>query len=540
MMDDFKYFYSSIRNNYKGIIIVAPIDFTNEQLTELSDYDVKISIVSSESVLSFTKIETTGRWVQWAKPSIIKEISDRHSVRRILWLDVDIVILKRLDEIFEYIDSKVLMTKDNFAPKTCLNLQGLYENQNDEVPINSGVVGLILERDVDLLDNWILKTKKATDDDIKCKISLYDQGCLIWAVNELRLNHFVIDRIEWNHPAKKNIYEDSIPTKWIHDIDSINSGILGEIELDNRNATIVHFAGKPQLSHLTKLDNNTAVGYINNKFGHRTQSKLFCVGLERCGTHTIAEIVRRSARNPCWVRHELYPSLSKEAFLKHNSNNYKTKDFVHKIRLYNRTDTKLICESNHRLGFFIEDIHKNVPNAKFVFMLRNPIDLIRSRLLNFSTWPGYADILPEFYLKDISNLSKHFTNGSPYQNRYRISPKTKYDDIVKLHIFEITETIEIIMSQLKQINNNNYEIIWLENIDRDIMKLNKLIPGEIYWKDVDNIKKDRFGSCMNLHSNDTKEWVDNIIDANSSLILDEFYDTIFKHDIEINSAGIMM
>lgn len=539
-MDDFKYFHNSIINNYEGTIIVVPINFTDDQLTELSDYKVKISIASSESVLSFAEIETTDRWVQWAKPSIIKEISNRYSVRKVLWLDVDIVVLKRLDEILEYIDSKTLMTKDNFAPKTCLNAPKLYENQDDEVPINSGVVGLILERDANLLDNWILKTKKAIDDNVKRKISLYDQGCLIWAVNELNLNHLVIDKKEWNYPAKKNIYEDSIPTKWIHDIDSINSGIFGEIELDNRNATIVHFAGKPQLNHLTKLDNSIVIGYIANKFGKNTQSKLFCVGLERCGTHTIAEVIRRSARNPCWVRHELYPSLSKEAFLKYNSNNYKTKDFSHKIRLYNRIDTKLICESNHRLGFFIEDIHRNVSNAKFLFMLRNPISLVRSRLLNFSTWPSYANILPEFYLKDISNLSKHFTNGSPYQNRYRISPKTKYDDIIRLHMFEITETIEVIMSQLRQINSNNYEIIWLENLSRDMIKLDKLIPGEIYWKDADKIKETKFGSCMNLHSNETKEWVDRIIDTNSDFILDKFYDTVTKHNIEIISTGMMV
>lgn len=73
-----------------------------------------------------------------------------------------------------------------------------------------------------------------------------------------------------------------------------------------------------------------------------------------------------------------------------------------------------------------------------------------------------------------------------------------------------------------------------------MIKLDKLIPGEIYWKDADKIKETKFGSCMNLHSNETKEWVDRIIDTNSDFILDKFYDTVTKHNIEIISTGMMV
>lgn len=541
MVTDFRYFYDSIRRHYNGKIIVVPIDFDIVELDRLRSNDIITFDVSDQSVYRFKELEPTERWVQWAKPSIIKKIADEYELDIVLWLDADVIILKSLEPILEYIKTDILLIKDRFAPKSCLNVSKLYDGQESEVPINSGVFGFMPKRDSHIIDMWIDKTLIVLNNtDLKYKISLYDQGCLIWAINELKLNEKVINKKEWNYPAKKNVYDDSKPLKWIHEIDKINSCVIGEIGLDNQNATIAHFAGIPQLRHLLDVNNKSTVGYIRNRFGDNSQSRLFCVGLERCGTHTIAEIIRRSAHNPCWVKHELYPSMSKEAYLKYNNKNYKTKEFVDRMKLYNRIDTKLVCESNHRLGFMIEDIYNNVTNAKFILLLRDPVRLIKSRLLNFSMWPKYSNMLPTEYINDLSNLSKHFNGGSADQNIYRITPNSWTGNIIELHLFEITETIRVVMDQLKSINKNNYEIIWLENINNDLTKIERLIPNEIYWHNANRIKSTKFGACMNLHSKETEAWVDSIIDDNTDLILDRFYDTILKYNIGFNSADIMM
>lgn len=553
MWDDYLVFYDSIRMLSNIRIIVVCVELKNDHVEYLKQQINVTPIIINQS--EFDDYKAMGaHWRQWHKPIYINKCIDDISPDYILWIDVDAVILKPLDPIFKSMSKQFFATQDYFAPETTLNDQKLYEKYNcpvddiakEKISLNSGVVGLDVKRDKYILDKWCEKIEILHgDEEGREWTKLFDQGALLWALRELDLLHLIQPVIEFNYPAIKNPYELVTPSKnndkadyiWPDENTQIGGDIINNIKIDNPDAIIAHYAGLPKISHLCKIDHDYSLTYINHKRGAASRrQRLFCVGLERCGTHTIAEMVRKSSIVENWVRHEHRPCLAKEALMKFQGDDYKTDEFKSRMELYRRQDCMLICESNHRLGFFIDDINEATDGqAKFILMIRNPIDLIKSRLCNFTMWPDYIDNYPGFYQFDYFELQHTFGSGSVDQNEYRIvHPEYLDSEIIDLHLWEISETLNYILDSLNKLSRDRYQIILLDSIQTSYTQILKLTNNTMLnHKKLKSLSKIAFGKHLDFKREQTTQWIDEYTSQHRNKIFNTICEIFRKYRVQL-------
>lgn len=547
---DFLVCYDSIRRVYDGPFYVAPLDFDDEYREKLEALDVDI-IEFSFPEIDQMKMVFEDRWVQWSKPYIIRRMIDVANKPKCLWLDVDLVVLKSLDPLFEEIDKDFLVINDYFAPKACLNDEELYTYHpapipecQKEVSINSGVVGIKMPRDNYILDQWLVNTKKVEDNQNLMKyIRLYDQGVLLWTMRELK----IIDKSQpyslWNHQAKRNCYEyctksmmENEPNfRWpVPKIPRMGGDIIDEVKVDNPGVTIAHFAGIPKLSNLCEVNHPRTVRHAQLKFQGHSRARVFCVGMERCGTHTISEMFRRSVMHESWIRHEFAPVLAKEVELKWNGQKYWTGALTERMKLYNRQDAFVVSETNHRLGFLIPEIASEVKDSKFLMMLRSPVDLLLSRMRNYSIWARDIGKLPQIYLNGLEAVGKTFEHGSGDQNIFRIKPRDTPDfadwPLAKKHCWEVLTTMRQILTDLKKLPNDRYSIIWIEGLESFTNEIDKLMPGRISWPVARKWMGTRFGSSLKP-SGEIEDWIQQQIEPEISWYVDEFIGLMRDFDV---------
>lgn len=545
--DDFIVCYDSIRRVSNIPIYVIPLEFDNEHESKSKNLDIK-TLKFNELSIKRMKKHFKDRWVQWCKPYIIKSIMTEIQEEYVLWLDVDLVVTDQIDPIFNKIVEDFVVVGDYFAPETCLNDKRLYKEQGIsidedklEVALNSGVVGLHSHRDNYIVDLWINNTEKIIDNnDAKEYIALYDQGVLLWAMHELNITNKILQYDKWNARAKRNCYEYSTKSnplsvkpnfKWpTPDMPKMGGDVIDEIKLDNPGTIISHFAGYPKLSQLCKINNEFSKAYIAHQKRNCARDRLFCVGLERSGTHTIAEAIRRSAINESWVRHEFAPVLAKEANLKFSGQDYWTQDLSERMIIYNRSDTLMLCESNHRLAFFIPEIADEVHDAKFILTLREPLSLLRSRLRNYCVWGEYVCTYDETYTNGLRTILPLFTNGSSEQNNYRITDGV-IRPFIEMHVWEIITTMKLILDNLSKLESSNIAIVWLENFGNDPDQILKLAPKGIDPINFKQCMKMQFGQSLTL-SKDVDNWINEQVRNCNSNYIDEFISILRDYNIK--------
>jgi hypothetical protein len=537
--DDFELFYKSLRNHSKVPLIVFPVEYDSPPSLPDDIYCINLTEAELKAFRNIGK-----RWVQWFKPSLIRKAIKRCKLKTVIWLDSDIVILDNIRPLFDKTLETFLIMADNFAPQDCLNDDRLYEEYPSEVTeeeskiaLNSGVVGFHMPRDEEILLAWEEKTNTVARNNHLVKyISLYDQGTLLWAMRDLKILGKVIEQPAWNHNAKRNIYDNTATYKWpIPNIPRMGGDLFEEVKFDNPNVIVAHYAGLPKLTHLQQKDAKETQQFRLNKYRNATPVRLFGIGLERAGTHTLAEILRRCCRVECWVRHEHPPTLSEQAFSKWAGKEYNEDIVGQRLELYSRRDTQLLAEVNHRLGFFIPEIKKRLPESKFVLLLRNPLDLVRSRLANFSGWSNELYKFPGFYQFDVYEMHKSFRDGSIDQNKYRLRPLIASWELdpIKMHVWEIVETLTFLLKDLQQIPKEDYEIIWVEQLRESIHDLSGIIPKNyLYWGKATKWAGVKFGESMKKSDKST-QWIDEQIEQNSDFILTNVMKVLNEYDVQV-------
>lgn len=547
---DFVVCYDSIKRVTGIPIYVAPLEFDQEHRAMLKELDVEI-IEFAEPEIKQMKLDFEERWVQWSKAYLIRRMIEIARKELVLWLDVDLVVLDSLDPIFERMEEDFVVINDYFAPKACLNDEELYKIHPAPIPecqkesaINSGVLGFKLPRDEYILDSWLANTKKVIDNpNLQKFIRLYDQGVLLWTMRDLKIIDKALPYSLWNHKAKRNCYEystksakDSVPPnfRWPEPkIPRMGGDIIDEVQLDNPGVTIAHFAGLPKLWQLTEVDHPKTKLYASQKFEGKERSRVFCVGLERCGTHTIAEAIRRSVICESWVRHEFDPVLAREVELKMTGQKYWTPTLSDRMKLYNRRDTFVVCESNHRLGFFVPELASEVTGSRFLLLLRDPISLLRSRFRNYSFWARHIERFPEDYTDGFQSVADRFDNGSVDQNSYRIRPMDggfEQMEPAQMHAWEIITTLRYTLNDLKQIDPAYYSITWIENVHNKPETVERLMPGKMDMLKFNKWVRTRFG--MSFHTNKkVNDWIEDQINKYSSEYVDQFLDILREYDI---------
>lgn len=534
--------YESLRRFHTILLTVIDVGLEPDQLHILSQQTNVITHIVPDNLYNYRNIN---RWMQWCKPMLILDVIHRHQIDFALWIDADTVITQELDPLLDATTQNFFVVADYFSPLMCQNDQQLYTEcpapvsaEHHKTVINSGVIGIALPRDRSILDKWIENTQLIYDKPhLQQHVAFYDQGILLLSLRQLQmLNHVVHDR-RWNYPAKRNIYKPHAQRL------TDTGNVIDEVILDNQDAIIVHYAGCPKLSELGKYNSPATIKYLRASCSGMPQQRVFCVGLERCGTRTIAEILRRGIRYSSWINYELQPTLSYEAWRKHNGMPYQTDSFKQRLASYGRSDTLFVCESNHRLGFFITDIYDRYPDAKFIIMLRDPLSLIRSRLLNFCTWPNMFTEYPGFYQLDIGSPQNSMSNSE--QNQYRIQPN-RYMPIIDMHMWEIAITTTKIFDQLRDIPADQQLIIWADKLPNSVMHLMLFIADATQRLPVcipdktamQAAAQRRFNATPTTARLATIAWADQLIAENANRIIDNYRNVLETYNLRLPMISI--
>lgn len=578
LMPEFCIFYESLLRVNAPTVYVIPLNFTPSQMEQLTSYEKIQTIGLPDGQIDIWQSSFGDHWPQYIKPYLIQTAIDHLSLSEeylLLWLDVDTVILKPLDEIFTATQQDFLIIKDFFGPTHCQNKPELYElypsniqEEDEKLVINSGVVGFSLPRDQYILDRWINNSSLViSNPDLKEHIILYDQGVLLWALRDLGIINKASNHKIYNYPPKRNCYEYSSSLiyyepndprlvgsinrnlvskrpndRWPFDSNPFGGDTIQEIKYDNRTAHIVHFAGIPKLSHLCQVDHDYTNGRahktvkdcfgIRLKYGYNPKCRLFNIGLERCGTHTIAAIVRNSASVETWVRHEHHPNLVQEAFAKHQGLEYDKSIVNDKIESYKRSDAMIIMESNHRLAFFLPELTDTIPTAQFILSLRHPMDILTSRLRNATMWEGAEHLIPD-HLSIYKSICTNSLQTCEF-NAFRIKPKPQMNDLslIELHAWEITHTLDMILKDLEEYSNDQYKVVWIEDQTMVKLALTQICPNLL---DSNKLKK----SCSikngvsNIWDTETEKWFQEQINSVYDSYLDKFLAILRNHRIQI-------
>ncbi len=173
----------------------------------------------------------------------------------------------------------------------------------------------------------------------------------------------------------------------------------------------------------------------------------FVIGMERCGTHSIANIFKKSCLFPSYVEHEPSPYLCQEASLVMTRKQWLTDNLKNRVKKYREMSGYLefICEANHRLGFFAKYIGEQFPDAKFILMVRNPIKTLVSRVATLAHWPEIIERYPFFYQEKIKKL---VPKGKDCFNTFRPKPPNFNTPLYEIYLWEWIETYRIIREQI--------------------------------------------------------------------------------------------
>lgn len=508
IINDFIHFYNSLRNYSSIPLYVVPYDFNNSQLEKLENNDMHIINIDTSFYDTF-KIDN--RWSQWCKPSVIKYVRDTNNIDCLLWLDIDIVVTQDLSGLFSYIIDKFLIVEDFFAPMSCLNDKRLYDvfpnPDNDERAVNTGVVGFMFPRDNCILDAWCDKVKLILDNpSIRDYISLYDQGCLIWALSDMKYNHLISSKIEYNYPAVKKLYD-------------MNDLYL-RIKSDNPGVVIAHYAGAPKLSQLLSFNDNVCRRYVNGRYDKIF--RLVCVGLETSDLFKFSTILDCHSRRPSCISYSDGSNLDMEISLKIGGYNYYTENFMKIIGNLSRNDGVLICQCNHNLSYFMDDLINGIDDIKFLVILKHPIDIIRDQLLSFCVWDELI------HLYDINYQLDYYNSVDVKKIRKNIPIVS--NNIIDIYIYDIENTIIRIMNQLSSIDDNRYLIMWSDSIHSNFGSLEKLIGNSVIWSKV---KTDISIKSQHNFSKSSIEWINGIIESKRDHIINNFIKVVNDYNLRI-------
>mgnify|MGYP000992371384 CR=1 FL=1 len=182
---------------------------------------------------------------------------------------------------------------------------------------------------------------------------------------------------------------------------------------------------------------------------------VFVVGMERCGTHSAANIINNACKYAHHVVHEEEPFLCREAKLLFEGKDFRTEALKEKVRLWrhHHKGRSLVCEANHRLGYFITFLARQFPNCKIVFLYRDPVATIVSRIGIWCYYPDFLDMYPQFYKGKVADLPPRKKNF----NAFRISPTKELTpkSLVELYLWEWIENYKFARRELACIPRSN-------------------------------------------------------------------------------------
>ncbi len=203
----------------------------------------------------------------------------------------------------------------------------------------------------------------------------------------------------------------------------------------------------------------------------------FVVGFERCGTHSVVDILRSSCKAPAFIKHEDLPHLCYEAYQVMKGGEWETPDLLERIERYkalNRS-VRLVCEGNHRLGFFAKYFNDKLPGSRFVLLVRDPVKTLVSRIATLAHWPEIIHRYPETFQAKASNL---IPPGKMVFNQFRPKPPNMNAPFYELYLWEWIETYRETISQIA--NVDQVMLIETESLTKSVGKLLSFVGKEFF------------------------------------------------------------
>lgn len=219
----------------------------------------------------------------------------------------------------------------------------------------------------------------------------------------------------------------------------------------------------------------------------------FIVGMERCGTHSAANIIKAAASVPAHVVHEEPPTLCEESRLVYENKDFRTPAFKAKIKALKsyRKNNELICEANHRFSFFSSVLMREFirDGCKLILLLRNPVPTIISRIATWAHFRSHLDLYPEFYVEElISKVEKREFNN------FRLTPPSDIRDLVDLYIWEWMETYKNARIGLNSVPGSTRKIMFCEELTEKFSEMLGFIGMEFFKIDENVLNWSRLKS----------------------------------------------
>jgi hypothetical protein len=132
-------------------------------------------------------------------------------------------------------------------------------------------------------------------------------------------------------------------------------------------------------------------------------------------------------------------------------------------------------------------------------------------------------------------MHKSFGAGSLDQNKHRLRPQAATWDLgpIEMHVWEVVETLRFVLKDLRNLPEDDYQIIWIEQLRESISDLSKLIPRHyLYWGEAVKWAGVRFGASVKC-SDQSMRWIDDQIEQHAGFILSSIMDVLNEFDIKV-------
>lgn len=203
--DDLQLMLKSLQIHSKFPITVFDLGLTRMQRHWIEDLpNVTVQQPAWECTY-LTRILHLPDWPLWTKPFLMYASPYRKTV----WIDGDCTIVAPIDDLFAELDDHPVIVRDQTSVETD-NTHAFYQwlplspDSDGPQPAapNSGVVGLELQRDMELLAAWTWAAGMVARNPKWAKeVAWCDQGLLLWALRRLSLTSLVRTSTTWNQAS---------------------------------------------------------------------------------------------------------------------------------------------------------------------------------------------------------------------------------------------------------------------------------------------------------------------------------------------------
>jgi hypothetical protein len=363
-------FYKGLRlyNDYHLYVIGLELDKNQETFIKQQS-NVTFIPLAEEDVTQLKTIDDD--WRKWYKPYYINLVNQTGVPDVLLWLDTDIVPTGPLEPLFERVEESFFVIRDYFAPKFCHNepalykLLGMAEPKNKTV-LNSGVFGWQRVRDQPLFDQWITNVRQAhTNRDIL-------------TLQQLGLMDCILNKIEWNWPARRIFY---------HEFEDLIAG-AGR---DNPEALLIHYAGCPKLANLQSVNDPVITNYFRQRLGNFYNPKKFFITGCEAYLATLAATLRRASIHGGYFYYDdsVGTAMAVTDF---------SKDYAAVFaRQATRTDCPIYYFISPYYSYLTAHLNRLCPDHCLILVLNDPLEEIRFWIENYYVFPDLLHLYPGFY-----------------------------------------------------------------------------------------------------------------------------------------------